>query len=222
MVAMAACRNCGATIVNEPCLRGRPRTTYCSTACKEAWHLEQDRRERAARREGRSCRMCGAPILAPTLKAKTCSRMCGNDYQNWKKQQAKLARWKREKPACGYCGGVIGPDRRRGTKYWLGPLASGTPCRLGGGSAPRSTCGGYLYGITPEEFTALLEAQGGRCAICGTETPGGKGGWHLDHDHDTGAIRGLLCHACNIALGYMGDDQDRLEAAIEYLRAHRA
>ena len=75
----------------------------------------------------------------------------------------------------------------------------------------------YLYGITPEQFAERLESQGGRCAICRTDTPGGKGGWHVDHDHVTGVIRGLLCHRCNLMLGNAADDPARLRAAVAYL-----
>jgi len=74
-----------------------------------------------------------------------------------------------------------------------------------------------LYGITPVEFDALIEKQEGRCAICSTDTPGGKGNWHVDHDHDSGRIRGLLCHHCNLMLGNSGDDPERLRAGAEYL-----
>lgn len=75
----------------------------------------------------------------------------------------------------------------------------------------------YLYGLTPEQYEALLERQGGKCAICDTETPGGKGSWHVDHDHETKKVRGLLCHNCNIALGNFKDDPVLLEAAAAYL-----
>ncbi|WP_199546591.1 endonuclease VII domain-containing protein [Streptomyces sp. N35] len=79
------------------------------------------------------------------------------------------------------------------------------------------------YGITGDEYEALLEAQDGRCAICGTTEPGLTTGGHLtifrvDHCHATGAVRGLLCNNCNIGIGQLGDDPERVEAALHYLR----
>jgi hypothetical protein len=75
------------------------------------------------------------------------------------------------------------------------------------------------HGLRGSEYVAILEAQGGRCALCG----GGKKGWsrgrhlQLDHCHRTGRIRGFLCGDCNTALGRFGDDPERLRAAIAYL-----
>jgi len=74
------------------------------------------------------------------------------------------------------------------------------------------------FGITPEEYDALLEAQAGVCAICG-EPPGQKA-LAVDHDHDTGSIRGLLCGNCNTALGLLSDDVERLIRAIIYVEDH--
>jgi len=57
-----------------------------------------------------------------------------------------------------------------------------------------------LYGITIDQFEARLAAQGGVCAICrGLPAPGRQ--FHVDHDHTTGAIRGILCQKCNGGLG---------------------
>jgi len=77
------------------------------------------------------------------------------------------------------------------------------------------------YGITADEYVALCLAQDDRCAICGQPETGFRRGQvrtlSVDHDHDTGRIRGLLCFRCNSALGLMADDPDRLAAAIRYL-----
>ncbi|UIW13254.1 HNH endonuclease [Arthrobacter phage Crewmate] len=73
------------------------------------------------------------------------------------------------------------------------------------------------YGVTVDHVEALKAAQGGKCAICGTDEPGGRGRWHVDHDHESGAVRGLLCHHCNLGLGHFRDDVDALRAAIRYL-----
>lgn len=78
-----------------------------------------------------------------------------------------------------------------------------------------------LYGITLTEWETLLAAQGGRCAICDTDEPGGRGDWHVDHSHETGEVRGLLCHACNTGIGSLKDDPALLRAALTYLEAPR-
>ena len=70
--------------------------------------------------------------------------------------------------------------------------------------------------FTIEQRDAMLSAQGGRCAICGTDEPGGRG-WHLDHCHVTGRVRGILCHHCNIGLGNFKDNPEFMREAIKYL-----
>ena len=75
----------------------------------------------------------------------------------------------------------------------------------------------YLYGVSPEQVAAQLEVQEGACAICRSTTPGGKGYWHIDHDHATGVFRGMLCHYCNIGLGVFKDNPQALRQAAVYL-----
>jgi hypothetical protein len=70
------------------------------------------------------------------------------------------------------------------------------------------------YGLTRDGSDRLYAAQDGRCAICIEPfevTP------HIDHDHESGEVRGLLCRGCNLALGYLKDDVDRLRSAVRYL-----
>ena len=72
------------------------------------------------------------------------------------------------------------------------------------------------YGITPEDYNYMLEQQQGGCAICFQGNPSGRR-LAVDHNHDTGEVRGLLCGRCNVGLGNFGDNVDNLEAAIDYL-----
>lgn len=72
------------------------------------------------------------------------------------------------------------------------------------------------YGLTTEELEAMRAAHAGRCAICG-KTPEKL---HIDHDHQTGRVRGLLCPRCNKALGFVEDDAF-LVAARAYLERTR-
>jgi hypothetical protein len=78
----------------------------------------------------------------------------------------------------------------------------------------------HLYGITPADYQALLNAQGGGCAICGL-TNSGRDRLAVDHDHKTGTVRGLLCHGCNIGLGNFHDSPTNLQKAIAYLGGPR-
>lgn len=77
------------------------------------------------------------------------------------------------------------------------------------------------YGITLEDEQALYDQQGGCCAICGAALgPYGLNRHaHLDHDHATGIVRGILCRGCNLGLGNFMDEPTLLEIAITYLRA---
>lgn len=136
-----------------------------------------------------------------------------------RKQAQSLSRKRateREHRTCKRCGAEIPADRKKGSLYcshecyrgdanerWLGRQA--TYMR------------NYLYGLTPEAFARMLADQEGRCAICRTDDPGGKGGWHVDHDHETKAVRGLLCQRCNLGLGNFQDDVNRLQSAYDYL-----
>lgn len=78
------------------------------------------------------------------------------------------------------------------------------------------------YGLSVEEFESIVATQNGRCALCG-ELPNGfvRGNVPklvVDHDHETGAMRGVICGACNTGLGCFGDDEVKLQLAIEYLK----
>lgn len=76
------------------------------------------------------------------------------------------------------------------------------------------------YGLTPEDFERMCETQGGVCAIC--KQPPEKGKLLVvDHDHQSGAVRGILCNKCNRAIGTLNDDTNVIRSAISYLQRGR-
>jgi cytochrome c1 len=78
------------------------------------------------------------------------------------------------------------------------------------------------YGLTVEQYEALYRAQGGVCAICKGVPTGKRARLAVDHDHETGAVRGLLCDHCNRGLGGFRDNPERLRLAAEYVEKHKA
>jgi hypothetical protein len=74
------------------------------------------------------------------------------------------------------------------------------------------------YGVSLEDYNKLVRLQHGRCAIC-FNYPKRGGRLGVDHNHDTGKVRGLLCHKCNPMLGNANDSILVLQKAIQYLRS---
>lgn len=72
----------------------------------------------------------------------------------------------------------------------------------------------HKYGMTQDEYDRMAKAQNHRCAVCDVQ-PTGK--LVVDHCHDKGHVRGLLCHNCNLALGHLKDDIKTAQAAVKYL-----
>lgn len=66
-------------------------------------------------------------------------------------------------------------------------------------------------------YQLILESQNHCCRICGRHESEFTKRLHIDHDHSTGEVRGLLCHACNLGLGYFRDDKNILKSAIDYI-----
>lgn len=76
------------------------------------------------------------------------------------------------------------------------------------------------YNLTPADYDAMAESQGHVCAICKRDDPGTSHGfWHIDHCHETGRIRGLLCSTCNTGLGNFYDNPAWLQSAKDYVLA---
>lgn len=143
-----------------------------------------------------------------------CSRRGAEAYR---RKRAKLGKTVRERPAvpeghkyCPGCATVRPHTEWHRNKRSRDGLAS--YCRICRRSQGRADYLRRTFGLTEAERTAMAGSQGGRCAICGGADPK-----HIDHDHVTGRVRGLLCGPCNMGLGLFKDDPNRLLSAIRYL-----
>ena len=72
------------------------------------------------------------------------------------------------------------------------------------------------YGIS--KYAVLVLQRKDRCDCCGEPFNGGPYNRHIDHDHETGRVRGVLCRWCNLTLGQAQENEDRLRACVDYLR----
>jgi hypothetical protein len=98
------------------------------------------------------------------------------------------------------------PERSDGFTSWC------APCRV---ASVKRTMLKRVYGLSEEDYLTLRGLQGSRCAICGTHEDIRP--LVVDHCHDTGKVRGLLCHQCNVGLGYLQESADCLVSALRYL-----
>ena len=73
------------------------------------------------------------------------------------------------------------------------------------------------YGITLDDYNRMFIEQGGRCAICGVHQSKLNKSLNVDHNHETGVVRGLLCHHCNTALGLLKDSSQVISCMGDYL-----
>jgi hypothetical protein len=72
------------------------------------------------------------------------------------------------------------------------------------------------FGMSKADKDNMIKEQGGKCSICGNQLDNARN-THVDHDHKSGFIRGILCNHCNLLLGHAKDDVNILQSAIKYL-----
>ncbi|MFC5214859.1 endonuclease domain-containing protein [Streptomyces coerulescens] len=114
---------------------------------------------------------------------------------------------------CAICGPT--PIRRRKSSSGRSDAQMGWRCR----TAERAREWARQYGLDAATVLEMLEGQQRACAICGRHI---AERFYIDHCHATGVVRGILCSNCNTALGLLGEDVTRMEAAIAYLNRTRA
>jgi hypothetical protein len=149
------------------------------------------------------CAHCGEEFAPYRSTSKFCSRRC-----SWNSRTVKRS----ERP-CHKCGASVAVK--------VG-LAVCDDCRVDPRDPERSRAKERArtlrgFGLTEAQYDAMLNKQGQVCAICQTTDPGGRGNWCIDHCHETGVVRGLLCVRCNSGLGFFDDNPHILSSARDYL-----
>jgi len=187
------------------------------TRCGEVKPLGEFTKDKSNRATGRRlmCKACEKTLRAaryaqrvtrgevPEFGSKTCRR-CGTlkpfreFYENKNTSDGRgsyckscMAQWQRDYK------GSLDPDARRARVRRSNLQAK--------------------YGITVDDYAALLQIQGQKCAICSRRWTATVE-FHIDHDHVSGAIRGILCGTCNRALGMFGDSIAAIERVLAYLK----
>lgn len=204
-----------------------PPKGYRATHCKRGHPLTPENRlsPGKGRRGGGGCRQClidqtrarrGSSLTGPSLA------LVGPD--RWK---AQADAGKKPCTRCGQTKPFSEFNRHNKTRDGLRPDCRdcqrardrelNTPERL---AAMAARVRDTKHGLEPGQYDAMLEAQGGKCAICGTTQCSTGRSLAVDHDHKTGAIRALLCAECNGAIGMLGDNPELCRTAASYLESH--
>lgn len=211
LALVAPCPVCGDPVPPRKAAGGKPKI-YCGVACLRA-KAEQVRKERRSPRVIHGCERSGCHNLFRVRGSHNqfCGQPCwASDY--WKRQRrlnAKLL-------TCRHplCSNIFWPTSS--SNKFCQPQC--------GAEHHKAIQVAGKTGISPEAYIHIEAASTGRCEICDQPERatylGKTKTLALDHDHATGAPRGLLCRSCNLAIGNMDDDVDRLQAAIAYLKKY--
>lgn len=188
------CIDCGRTLVDQ--VRGRP-ALRCGE-CKRG-------RRRIKERAPVTCADCGV-VFAPPGHTGLPPERCEPCRTERRRQTnvAKARSWREANPEKQRAHSRKSHEKRQQRPEWR-EYRNEAHMR-------------HKYGITMADFEALLAKQGGVCAICAGEHRGVGKRLHIDHCHESGKIRGLLCSPCNTAIGLLDDDPARAESAAAYLR----
>jgi hypothetical protein len=129
-------------------------------------------------------------------------------YRTKEKTKKKVDKWREENPEKYQEQYKNSAAKQRSKKYYSDNK-----------SILKNTYLQKNYGITIQDYNFLLEEQNKKCKICDNECPTGKS-LAVDHNHETGKVRGLLCKNCNIGLGMFFDNIDFLKSAVLYLKSN--
>lgn len=199
-----ACSECADVFEVTP---SRPEKVVCSESCsatrKARLQLQRTGSNWKVGGTEKRCKRCRSTFRAINPQHAYCSEDCLRDVTHERvKSRRSASRWKRVCPKCET--NELGSRRR-----------VCDDCLVGSWNADRRFA---RYGMTQANYAAMLADQQHRCAICRkheSEVP--RNLLYVDHCHNQGWVRGLLCHSCNVAIGLFGDSIEILDSAKEYL-----
>ncbi len=183
---------------------------FCgSKECRNSYSREKYRAKRSY--VGR-CRSCGEEFtMLHAGRRDFCSVKCSNDWHH--KNQRAARNVDRGLAHCPVCHGRFDPGNRSVARQYCSPSCSS-----------RSASMRRSYGVDPSDIWEMYEAQSHKCALCDSpiEINTGNAGTsaHIDHCHEQGHVRGLLCPQCNTGLGLFRDDPYLLSKASAYVVKH--
>ncbi len=215
------CKFCGKDFLTSTSAASRGRS-YCSRACYYARPI----RPRGPGKYLHTCPVCSATFRSWSQKSIYCGYPCFLKRPNkWRRREPEGMRtcpsckatkplsdyWKHSRDHEGaqvYCKACNGEKnthykRENPKTVWAAGLKS-------------------KHGITAARYFEMLDSQKGACAACGGPHFGTGWTFHVDHDHATGVVRGLLCQNCNIALGCVKDSIEHLNKLIDYVKGFHA
>jgi uncharacterized OB-fold protein len=220
------------------------RRGYCDTRCRNAAKSERQNIKRRGELVDIDCVSCGTTFFPSNVSQKYCHRACASKTKEIRRKQRHLLANK--KRICLHCSQSIEQNRNRNAIYCAGCAkpesrrkANCKCCGVLLSPRKRSYCSDCLgktkyarnraaqYNITLHEYRSLVGR--GECDIChvalkermpSSDRYSEVG--HIDHDHETGVVRGYLCRYCNHMIGNAMDDPARLNQAIKYLEKSRS
>lgn len=209
------CNRCGEDRTRTEFAPSQWKDGWCK-ACYREWHRSRYTPSTAANDEVRQCQQCGTEYQPKTRRPSIyCSIECKVSARKAVHKTERLAT--KQGRICQNCGSDI--SHLRGDSKWCGHSCGEAARRTRVGPDGRRAVNLKQYGLTIDSYEQMLAAQGGGCAICTSPVHPGKDlrRLHIDHDHETGRVRGILCANCNRVLGLVGDDPELLIRASEYL-----
>jgi predicted nucleic acid-binding Zn ribbon protein len=195
---------------------------YCSQRCvSTAWKRKGGSPTEDGLYGCSRCKKLKTPIAFSPSQLQMPGRWCKLCHNEHKRNKRAGIASDREVDSCLVCGTDI-RHRRTHAKYCSNTCGM-VAHRDRDPERRREYLIKCLYGMTPGDFDRLFNAQGRACAICRITDPeiprGKRQQWKVDHCHETGAIRGILCSKCNWGLGMFNEDSNVMQSAINYLEA---